>query len=103
MPRKQFSQAYQTVVKAVPSRLHHVMALQFNKQSFIHFKHQILQSQDYIYADIYFFACLFVFAFLGPHLQHMEVPRLGVESELQLLAYAIVTAMPDLSRVCNLH
>ena len=28
----------------------------------------------------------------------MEVPRLGVESELQLLAYATVTAMPDPSR-----
>ena len=25
--------------------------------------------------------CLFVFVFLGPHLRHMEVPRLGVESE----------------------
>ena len=25
--------------------------------------------------------------FLGPHPQHMEVPRLGVKSELQLLAY----------------
>ena len=24
------------------------------------------------------------FVFLGPHLQHMEIPRLGVESELQL-------------------
>ena len=28
----------------------------------------------------------FSFLFLGPHLQHMEVPRLGAESELQLLA-----------------
>ena len=27
------------------------------------------------------------FFFLGPHLQHMNVPRLWVESELQLLAY----------------
>jgi len=36
-------------------------------------------------------------------LWHMEVPRLGVESELQLLAYAIATATPDLSHVCNLH
>ena len=27
----------------------------------------------------------FFFLFLGPHLQHMEVPILGVESELQLL------------------
>ena len=25
--------------------------------------------------------------FLGMHLQHMEIPRLGVESELQLPAY----------------
>ena len=31
----------------------------------------------------------------------MEVPRLGVESELQLPAYA--TATPDLSRVFDLH
>ena len=28
------------------------------------------------------FVCLFVFVFLGPHPQHMEVPRVGVESEL---------------------
>ena len=28
------------------------------------------------------------FCFLGPYVQHMEVPRLGVKSELQLLAYA---------------
>ena len=28
------------------------------------------------------------FVFLGPHPRDMEVPRQGVESELQLLAYA---------------
>ena len=28
----------------------------------------------------------FVFCFLGPHPWHMEVPRLGVQLELQLLA-----------------
>ena len=33
----------------------------------------------------------------------MEVPKLGVESELQLLAYTTATAMPDPSRVCDLH
>ena len=33
----------------------------------------------------------------------MEVPGLEVESELQLLAYTTVTAMSDLSRVCDLH
>ena len=36
---------------------------------------------------------LFFFSFLGPHPQHMEVPRLGVESELQLPAYTTATAM----------
>ena len=35
-------------------------------------------------------------------MQHMEVPRLQVKSELQLSAYATVTAMLDLSRICNL-
>ena len=33
----------------------------------------------------------------------MEVPQVGVELELQLPAYGTVTAMQDLSRVCNLH
>ena len=33
----------------------------------------------------------------------MEVPRLEVESELQLLAYTTATAMRDLSPICNLH
>ena len=33
----------------------------------------------------------------------MEVPRLGVELELQLLAYAIATAMWDPSRICDPH
>ena len=33
----------------------------------------------------------------------MEVPRLGVELELQLPAYATDTAMPDLSCICYLH
>ena len=33
----------------------------------------------------------------------MEVPRLGVELELQLLAYATAPTMQDLSHVCDLH
>ena len=40
---------------------------------------------------------------LGPHPWHMEVPRLGVELELQLPAFATATATPDPSLVCNLH
>ena len=38
----------------------------------------------------YFFLSFFNFVFLWPHLQHMEVPGLGVKSELQLLANTTV-------------
>ena len=44
----------------------------------------------------------FVFVILGPYQQHMEVPRLGIKSELYLPAYATVTAMLDPSHVCDL-
>ena len=39
--------------------------------------------------------------FLGLHPGHMEVPRIGVESELQFLPYA--TATPDPSHIFDLH
>ena len=48
----------------------------------------------------FFFFFFFFFCFLWPHLWHMEVPRLQVESKLQLPAYA--TATPDPSHICNL-
>ena len=44
----------------------------------------------------------FFLVFLGPQSNCMEVPRLGVESELFLPAYTIATAMPDGSHVCDL-
>ena len=49
--------------------------------------------------QIFFF---FLF-FLGPHPRHMEVPRRGVQSELQLPASTTATATRDLSRVCGPH
>ena len=45
----------------------------------------------FIYLFIYLF---WSFCLLGPHQWHMEVPRLGVELELQLPAYATATATP---------
>ena len=50
-----------------------------------------------------FFCFFFLFCFLGPHLKHMEIPRLGVQSELQLPAYTTATAMPGLSHICGLQ
>ena len=44
-----------------------------------------------------------LFVFSGPHPQHMEIPRLGVQSELPAYTTAPARAMPDPSRVCNLH
>ena len=41
---------------------------------------------------LFFFVSFFFFFFLGPHLWHMEVPRLGAKSEIQLPAYATATA-----------
>ena len=42
----------------------------------------------------------FFFVILGPY---MEVPRLGVKLELQLLAYTTDKAMLDPSHICDLH
>ena len=47
------------------------------------------------YQDLFFF-------FLGLHKWHMEVPRLGVKSELQLPAYTTATATLDLSCIWDL-
>ena len=54
-----------------------------------------------VFSFIMIFFCL-VFCFLGLHPWHLEVPRLGVQSELLLLAYATATATPDLSLFCDL-
>jgi len=46
---------------------------------------------------------IIIICFLGAHLLHMEVLRLGYQEELQLLAYTTATATLDLSHVGNLH
>ena len=46
---------------------------------------------------------IIIIVFSGPLPQHMEVSRLGVQSELQLPVYTTARAMQDPSRVCDLH
>ena len=46
---------------------------------------------------------LIYFCFKGPYLWHMEVPRVGVESELQPPAYTTTIAMQNPSCICDLH
>ena len=48
------------------------------------------------------FVFVLFFVFVGMHLWHMEVPRLGVKLELQLPAYTTATATPDPSLVHDL-
>ena len=48
------------------------------------------------------FLFLFLF-FLGPHLQHMKVPRLGAELEVQLPVYTTATATRDPSHISYLQ
>ena len=46
----------------------------------------------------------FLSFFLGPHLRHVEVPKLGgLIGAMAASLHTTVTAMPDPSRVCNLH
>ena len=56
--------------------------------------------ENFILISFLFF---FFLCFLGPHLWPKEVTRLGIELELQLLAYATVIATQNLSRLCDLH
>ena len=49
------------------------------------------------------FFLFFLFCFLGLQLWHMEVPRLGVELEVQLPTCITATAMRDPSHVYDLH
>ena len=55
---------------------------------------------NFSYIFFFFFFC---FCFLGPHPQHVEVPGLGVKSELELPVYTRTTATQDLSCVCDLY
>ena len=59
-----------------------------------------LVSEPTLFFCLFFF---FPFSFLGLYLCHMEVPRLGGKSELQLPAYTTATATRDLSCICDLY
>ena len=52
---------------------------------------------------VFCFLFFLFFFFLWLDLQHMEVPRLGIQSELQPPAYTTATATQDPSHVYDLH
>ena len=68
----------------------------------LHFNRPYCGFREFFFFFFFFFFFVLL-PFLGPHLRHMEVPRLGGESELQPLTYATVTATWDPSRICDPH
>ena len=50
-----------------------------------------------------FFLSFFFFLVLGPLPRHMAVPGLGIQSDLQPLAYTTTIATQDPSCICDLH
>ena len=81
-----------------------LVELDFIRSSFVFFFFFIPSSNflDFVPANIVFFCFFFFLIFLGLHPWHMEVPRLRVESELQLPVYATATATRDPSHIFNL-
>ena len=55
----------------------------------------VVSSSPSDWNTFFFFFFFLAFVLLRQHQRHMEVPRLGVQSELLLPAYARATAMPD--------
>ena len=74
---------------------------------FCHFHHILFNKSESLsealFKDRKIKLHLFFCGSLGRHPQHMEVPRLGVELELQPPAYATAIATRDPSHVCDLH
>ena len=82
-----------------------IQPLKFDLESgYFNYFNTFFQTMFYFNLNIYheILFLLFFFVSLGPHLRHMEIPRLGIKSELQLLAYTTATARPDPSCVCKL-
>ena len=67
---------------------------------FVFHSYEIQNKDKYSYFLFFFFFFCFSFLFRATPAD-MEVPRLGVESDLQMPAYA--TATQDLSHICDLH
>ena len=63
----------------------------------------IIKDGFFLFVCFFVFVFFFFLVFLGPHPQHMEVPRLEVKFELLLPAYTTATETPDLSHICEFH
>ena len=63
----------------------------------------LLSNVKFYFSCSYVIFYFFIFCFLGFHVWHMKVPKLRVESELQLPAYTTATTRQDLSHTRELQ
>ena len=98
--QKKFHQGWEVLRENLETKL---KMLYMYSSSVKIFEHKQITSATYVCWLKFFLFFFFFFVFFGSHPWHMEIPRLGVELELQPLAYTTATAMPDLSHICNLH
>ena len=76
------------------------LPIKIQKVRALRFKWGLLNPQTAFFQQIF----IYLFNFISElHPQHMEVPRLGVESELQLPAYPTATATRDLNGIFDLY
>ena len=72
--------------------------------SFLRNLHTVFHSGWFFFSIYLFIYLIFIYlVFLGLYPRPMEVPRLGVKSELQLPTHTKATAVQDPSHICNLH
>ena len=91
------TQSYRYIHSVSHVTFHHVLSQEIGYNSLCHTVGTILPFYLFIYLLSFFF-------FSGPHLWHLEVPRLGVNRSCSCqLADVTATATTDPSRVCNLH
>ena len=64
---------------------------------------QMISPMEWLHSFLFYFMLFYIILFLGPNQQHLEVPRLGVESELQMPACTTATATGDLNLVFEPH
>ena len=79
--------------------VHHLVFVRKCRKQLLEYRDPLSTVNDFFLSSSFFLGGVF----LGLHLRHMEVPRPGVESELQLPAYTTATAILDPGRVCDPH
>ena len=79
-----------------------IFFLYIDHEFFHFFSFPLCKKYEHVFIYLFIFL-FFVFCLFRATRQHMEVPRLGVEWELYLLAYTTATAMSDPSHICSLH